>query len=484
MYLSKLVTVLKSFDEPRLKRLKKYVHSPYFNTPPVCRLLLDRLLLLHPKFLEKKMTPELLGKGIVTLSTSQKQTTAATQLLTIIKEFIALEEWQKDRARVTQYLLKGLKQLSLAAEFKKEYAKEKELLDTDPEQNFDVFFERHALAELKHTGFSSRLSRNAQNDLLPIVKTLDDFYALKRLRALCEIINRHQVFGAAYHDEHVPGLLKILEPYNSSKYPYPYLFINVYHLLSSSTYEDSRLYYQLIKQFAEERGPTPSLQEAMGYAINRSLDWFNQGHDEAGSEYLWWIDWRMKHNLLLEKGQLMPVTFRNIVSIAVITKVKPDEIEKMINRYAPHLPAEQHDTFLAFARGLHQYRLQRYKEAIRFLLEARAKDEVKFNCLIRRWEWMCLYEYDRNDTDELYNHLLSFEKHLQRNEKELDHVINVFELFISYAMKLLKAVGTDAVSEHMNNLNTQEYFAGKIWLLQHFEAKIKKPVRNLHGPDF
>lgn len=309
---------------------------------------------------------------------------------------------------------------------------------------------------------------------MPIVKTLDEFHALKKLRYLCEALNRKQVLGVSYTDENVPALLKVMEPYTNSKYPYPYLFVNVYRMMAADNYEDGNLYYQLIKQFAARSGPSPSVREAMTYAVNHCLLWNNKGYDDAGNEYLWWIEWKRKHDLLLERGKLMPITFRNIISIAVINKIKPEEIEKIITIYAPYLPEEQHDTYLAFAEGLYQYVIKNYKKAVRLLLVAQAKEDVVFNSSIRRWQWMCLYECDQNDTDALFNHLLSFEKYLLRNKKELQHKTSVFESFIGYAMKLLKSSIQEMIQCNLNDLQNEEHFAGKQWLVKQFAPKNKK----------
>jgi hypothetical protein len=476
MHLEKLVTVLKAFDEAQLKRLKDYVNSPYFKIPPQAALLLERLIPLHPRFPEKKLDPKILGRKDQRLCTLAKQSNAGSYLLQAAKQFIAQEQWQKNENEIERLKLKGFQELSLTSEYERGFEKQMEKINADPEKDIDIFFERHVLTQLSLSGFNAKLQRSARNDVMPIVQSLDEFYALKKLRLLCEALNRQQVFGTNYDDQHIPTLLKILEPYTNPKYPYVYLFVNVYRMMTEPTYAESNLYYKLIKQYIELHGSSPisqSIWEAKDYAIGCCLRWLNRGYDDAGREYLWWIEWKAKNDLLLQNGKLSPITFRNIITTSISTRT-PDWINQIITVYAPFLPDEYHDTYLAFARGLHQYTLKNYEKAIRYFLRAQAKEEVIFNSIIRQWQGICLYESDKNDTDTFYNHLLSFEKHLTRNKKELRHLAGAFDLFIEYSRKLIKAVSSETLDLDFIELQNQEHFAGKPWLVKQFLAKKQK----------
>ena len=190
----------------------------------------------------------------------------------------------------------------------------------------------------------------------------------------------------------------------------------------------------------------------------------------------------MKYNLLLENGKMLPIIFRNIISIAVLNKKSPEWINQFIKDYAPLLPAEHHETNLAFANGLYNYALKKHKEAIRFFLLAQAKEEVIFNSIIRRWQWMSLYECDPSDTDTLLNHLLSFEKYLLRYKKEIQHLSNAFTRFIDYATKLIKAnqSETDLI---LQELKATDAFPGSNWLQVQLAQKHKTGTRKVTQPN-
>ena len=480
MHLAKLIKVLQALNAPQLKKLQKYAGSPFFGVYPPSVTLLGYLAPLYPGFAAKKITVAAIAKYHGSLSTLSRQETASTRLLRAIENFIAETEWQKNESEVKRYQLSGFKELGLTDEFDKLLAKEMKLAVQAKEQHVDTFFQKHVLTELRLNGFNAKLNRTRHNDIMPVIQTLDEYYALKKLRYLCEAINRKQVLGIPCSGQQIPELLTILEPYNREQCPYVYLFVQVYHMLSAQTYADCYVPYQLIKNFAARQNQvSQTLFEVMGYAVNCSLNWFNNGNLQAGDEYLWWVEWRLKNNLLLDKGQLLPITYRNIISMGVITGKNGPWLDQAIGLYTAYLPPDHYDTNFAFAQGLYQYVLGQYKKAIRYLLLAQAKEDAIFNSTIRRWQWICEYACDPNDTDTLSNQLQAFEKYLQRNQKQLQHLSAVFNRFIAYAGKLLKAGDTHLLQHTIEALQAEPHFAGKHWLTAALAAKNKTRTRGV-----
>ncbi|MES2619546.1 MAG: hypothetical protein V4615_01755 [Bacteroidota bacterium] len=68
-------------------------------------------------------------------------------------------------------------------------------------------------------------------------------------------------------------------------------------------------------------------------------------------------------------------------------------------------------------------------------------------------------------------------KNLQRNKKELQHLSGSFELFIAYGMKLLKSISGEIADNYLNQLQYEEHFPGKPWLLKVFSAKNRTPAQ-------
>lgn len=477
MHLPKLIRTLQAFDQTNFLRLKEFVNSPYFKVPKASVVLFNYLYTCYPKFTARKVNLAAIAQLGENLSTYAKQSAAASKLLDGIDLFLACEQWQRNNKAVQRYTLAGFKDMQWVNEFEKTYENEIAQLDQTPEQDINCFYHRHILTELAANGFGAKLIRTYKNNLIPVIRTLDEFHALKKLRYLCEMLSRQQFLGGNYPRQDILPLLNVLTPYNRPQYPYPYLFIHVYLMLSADTYEDSTGPYNVIKQFATQHseGVLPdSVVESMPYALSHSLRWFNKGYNAAADEYLWWTDLKMKKNLLLEGGKILPISFRNIAGFSAISNNSPDWMQHFIERYAPCLPPEHRLTNEAYALGLYAYKCGRYKEAIRQLMIAHAGEEVNFNCIIRRWQFMALYNFDSSDADTLLNHLEAFEKYMLRHPKQAAPIRQVFDKFIRYAKLLIRTSPYDIGETLLLTLQAEEHFPGKQWLLENMYAKSAK----------
>lgn len=481
MHLQKLVEVLKKLDEEQIKRLDEYVRSPYFRVPPVCVLLLNRLMPLHPRFMETKMQWQKLGKKDVTLSTIAKQRNAATGLLKAIDGFIAQEQWQLNKLEITRLKLKGYKQLQLEDKFEEGYEEQMAFLENEPEQDIDTFYEKHMLVELSMQGVVARLNRTTSNDIQPVIKTLDEFYALKKICYMCEAINRQQSLGLNYSVQNSDLLLSSLERYCTPKNKYVYLFTNVFKMMNTNDFVESSRHYTFLRDFIFSNidpSISSSFKDVVDYIQSVCLKWNNKGYSEAGSEYLLWVDWKIKNSLLLQSGKILPVTFRNIVSVP-ITNGDTTRAKDVIDKLSFFLPKEERDSNVAYANGLYLYAARSYKEAARAFLVSDPKDDVGFYCLVRYWHWRSLYEADPNDVGALYNHLQSFEKYIYRNNRKLKSKATTFVKFLQYAEKLYKYDSVNDYKKGLSLLKQESKFAGKDWLCDKYSEKIgKRPMQS------
>jgi hypothetical protein len=483
MHLEKVVRVLKAFDEQQLNRLEDFLDSPYFKITPGASLLFKRLKPLYPKFQETKMDPKVLGQKDKRLSTSMKQSALGSHLLKAIEQFLAVEQWQKNEDEKTRLTITGWQELELLGEYEKALEKQMARIEGDKEWTTDLFWERYKLTELSKNGFYAKINRGGSLDITPLLDTLDQFHAITKLRYLCEALFRAQQFGTPfpYTQDERKEIIKTLESFTNYSHPYVYVFVNAFRMIEEESFSEGDIYYNALKQFIQrETTVSADIIKVVDYAINHCVQWYSKGYVEAGKEYIWWIDWKARHNLLLQNGMITPITFRNILRIAASTKIDPQWIGNWISKYGSHLPSDHYDTNIAFGRGLHQYRLKNYVEALRYFLLAQVREEVQFNASIRVWEWMCLFEYDKNDINALSDHLSAFEKYILRNKADLKHLGGLYDKFVNNAGRLLKSTHEEAKLQ-FEELQNEEHFAARPWLLEQLELKTQKPMRKAHG---
>jgi hypothetical protein len=469
MHLSKLIHALKAFDENQFKALKEYIHSPYFHVTPSAVTLFDYLAPLYPGFPAKKLKVEFISTHQKKFSTSLKQRKASTELLKYIDHFIAIQDWQQDLAGISWNQMQGIKRIGLFEHFNKDYKHIISEVNKNCGHSIDSFYQRHLYSELTYHIRASKRCNGVLEEMKSMVNSLDEFYAIKRIRYQCDFLMRRQDVSLP-PSEGLESLITVLKPYTSEEYPFVYIFVNIYHLLAASSYENALPYYILLKDYAinQKDDSIPfGLIDGMSYIIHHCLYWCSHGSEMAGQEYLWWVDFKMKSGWLLYDGKLMPNTFRNIVLLAVHYR-SAKWMDQFILLYHPFLPEKDQESNVAFARGLNCYKLKEYKESIRYFLRAQSKVSCEFNCIIRRWLWISGYEYDRFDFETLQNQLLSFEKFVLRNAEELYASRMHHEKFNRYAAKLIAEPRPKLASKILHELSQEDYFPGKKWLERKF----------------
>lgn len=478
MHLSKLVKTLSHFNKAGIKRLQLFVQSPYYQVPEAARQLMSYVARIHPDLSEKKMQPLTIARHVKQLPTAKKQSNAATELMKAVGLFIATGQFLCDKPAQTLYRLKALRQLHLTDTFEAELQEANHQLDTCPEQNIDTFMYRHLLTELAFNGYEAKQVRNLQNNISPVLQTLDAWYALKKLRYKVEQLNRHIVLGTAYSEDNLPYLLQVLQPYNQPQYRYVYHFINIYQLLKAEDYEAGLPYYQRLKQDIELHTAAslpPGMAETVEYIEGYLLYWSNRGIARAGEELLWCHDTKIKYQLLLQHGKIQPAVFRTLVTVSVKANRQPAWIQWFIDTYSPFLPTDLSETNVAFTKALYHYHNREYAAAMPLFQQAQVKDEPMFNVIVRRWQFMCLYEQDPESIDTLSAYLSAFDKYMQRNADNLHRHLPVFQLFAASCKKLLQSNTPAGIQQNMEALNREPFFVGKDWLQIQYKQKSGQP---------
>lgn len=475
MAFEKLITALQAFNKPQHQRFLLYLQSPYFNTPEAALQLYGYLARLHPLYPAGKLKTTAIAKKIPALHNKNKQAKAGTELLKMILQFIAQEEWQKNHHEQTVAQLQGLKNLHLF-DWYKQIAEKTGLLQSEiTHADIDTLYYRHRLTEINLNGFDARLQRNSGNNLYPVVQTLDLFYALKKLRYHCELLSRHQVLGTPYQADNINYLLQLLQPYCNPQHPYIFLFTHVYHMLSAADFTTANKHHTAIHQYITAHSQQPlsaSIAETIGYLINFSLQYHNTGNQQAGQYALHWYQVKLQHGLFATNNKVLPADFRNLISLCVIYGTQPGWLKTFIDTHTPLLPEPHRHNHTAFAYGQYYYFTKQYNKALPYLQQAVAKKEPVFNMIILRWQFMCLYEQNSANTQLLYQFIEAWQRQLHRSTTELHQLKEIFLKVITYSKKLLAAQNKTELQLLLAQLNSEPFFAGKYWLAKQIENKI------------
>lgn len=240
-------------------------------------------------------------------------------------------------------------------------------------------------------------------------------------------------------------------------------------MLKAGSFEEGENYYILLKNFIDQHVSSKStldIKETINYITNFGLFWNSRGHKRAGEIALWGHEMKMNTDELLDRGKIPPSNFRNIVALAILNGKDATWIKQFIDSYADHLPDEHKETNQAFALAQYHYYLGDFGKAMPLFQQAQVKEEPIFNAIVRRWQFMCMYEQDPEAIDVLFDFLNAYDRYIVRYAEQFHWMKEIFVKNISYSKKLLKATDAAKKKEVAALLNQEKYFTGKEWLLK------------------
>ncbi|MCW5908891.1 MAG: hypothetical protein KIS94_13590 [Chitinophagales bacterium] len=468
MRFAKLAAVYKQLSASQRKRLSRYLRSPYFNEPPTALALFNYFESLPPTLPAPQLQPAAIARHQPLLKTPYVQNKASTLLLKAISRFAALEHWQQQPHQQRLNTLSGLKQIHWFEQYAQLYAQTNREYLSQPGNSLEHYQLQHYLTETHHNGLDVKFTGNRTQSIQPVTHTLDVYYAIKKLRYLCEQAGRSYSATNNFNPTEAACLLQLLQPYCNRKHPYVFLMVNLYHLLTSPLYPGSIHHYKQVKKYILQHSTpplTPAVTEAINLLRHYCIKWSNRGVAEVYPEYLWNVSFMIEHRLFENHGALDPVVFSNLFNVAHKITCPPAQMQQFITHLSPLLADKHRKSRIAYANGIYNFALHRFTDAAAAFNTIDVKSDSTFTALAKRWYFKSTFE-SRPYTPGLDAILAAYERYLNRHTEIPEIPLRQFKEFAKYARKLLGAFHPHEKKNLIHELNHTQPFAGKDWLLE------------------
>ncbi len=487
MLQTKIVELFGALSKAQVKELKKWVEAPCYNTDKAVTDFYNYLTNCYPDFNEKNMDVAIILKKIKSINSENKLNQKATALLGIIEIFLINNN--KDIAVNNEIaILKNYKYLVLEKHFKQRYNKAFTNASQIKFKEPDDYYHIHLLEQTKYEGFAANAQRNNNNNIYPVIDSLDIFYYTKKLRYLVEAANRHLFIGTPFNHQDAENFIAQIAAYNKPEYPYIYCFYRIYALLNSIKTNDSVIAYNELKTFLKTYKAhihKIDYNSMVNYMQNFCLRCINHNIGNYEIEFLYWVDEKIAEDILLEKQLIQPSGYRNVVAVAI----KAGNIayaESFIEQYAHFLPHEHKEAFTLYSQALLAYAQKDYTKAEKTIVQTPNGDTKTFDALLKKLQLKCRYDNTETNNIELQEGCKNFEAFLNYNKEKLAGNYTVLKKFNQYYQLLIKVrSGKKNIHLIIEQLNAETSFADKDWLLHRFEflAHKKSGKRNILLPE-
>ncbi len=406
-----LYQALNSLNPSEWQQFELFLAHPLFNTNKKCQMYLSQLKVPinlsdsdHKRLFSKVFNNEKFSE--------QKLKDVRKVLYKHIKKFLALKEIEKnendwDLAILKQFRNRGLNDLYNI----QKKAIEKKLPIANIPQDF--LFQHQLAEEAEHFAELGEL-RQTDDQLQQMVDWLDSFYIAKKLKWICEMMNRSRIVNTNYQLHLLDEIKLIL------KKEYPHLqkvIINAYYLVYETLRQadDVENFYRLKSLLDEnvEKLPRAEAISLYRYAQNYCIGKINKG-DVLFMEELYNIYKKLLINgLLIEKGILAHPHFKNIITLGLRLK-DFDWIYTFIEESNNMLDSNIRENAYHFNLATYYYEIGNFDLVIDLL------NSVKFNDVYyeisSKYILLKVY-YDLNEYSLLGYLTSSFERYIKRNKE-------------------------------------------------------------------
>jgi len=316
---SRLIKIIEKFSKSDLKRLKDFVHSPFFRASKSERDLFDFIYKYAPNFDHKKFTQERAVSLIFPEGNHDNSAIIKVQsrLLKLVELFIYYHFRDKDLADIEIALIKFYDRNNLSSQVESAYKKSQKKQAAYPHKDLPYYYHQLMIEKHYRDFVDGKLGYGKIN--MPYhqkaMETLDVFYLMEKLIYMTHAANTQMVVKLDYDIALMEEILAFLPTSQYKDIPIIKIWYTALLLLhSEDKYEH---YYQLKTLLVEHDTLLNQLDKRVLYIYlenNTSMVFESNAYYEALFEL---YSKQIENGVIYTDGYLAPTIFKNIVTVAL-----------------------------------------------------------------------------------------------------------------------------------------------------------------------
>jgi hypothetical protein len=462
---SQLLQLFSRLSASQLRKLRLFLRSPYFNRREDVYALFEYL-----RADQKRKHPKLEREAVFSaLYPDDKHDDSRLNfvvhaLLTQIKQFLALQEFEQEEQMKELYQCRALRKVGAEKPYKKSFEKLKKDLENHPYQNVGFHYLNYQLYQEEYIYIASQ-RRAGRMNLEELVKELTIFYLADILRHSCSILTAQRISKEAYELELLEEVLRYVERSSVKHTPAIAIYHQAYHLLvdTAATDEQGFSAFECLIEQHWQQFPPHEIRDIYLLAINYCIQRLNRGQRQFIVRALGLYKQALERNILLENGQLSKFTYNNVLMLALACQ-EFEWADYFLHQFKSKLPEKERENIFHYNLAVYYFRKPDYDQALTLLNRQLVFDDIFYN-LNSRSMLLQIY-FEKGLFDLLFSHLDSFATFISRKKQLGYHRENYLNL-ISFVRKLLNTPESDKVAREQlrANIAATEAVADKKWLL-------------------
>ena len=468
---SKLINILKTFSAIELREFGDFLKSPIFNKQEELVFLYTYLYNQAPRFLDEKMDRKLVFKAIFPNSpfNQSKFYFLAHTLLKLAEDFLGWKLSAKTGEFQDYYIAKACLERGLEKNYKEKWKRCNRYVEAGQFQDTTYFQNRFLLAELANHFYLKQNLREEDTNLEEASDNFDIYFLCKKLPLACEILARNRSLSTDVQIGLREELRSHLEKEQYLHVPFVAIYRQIFFMLTEEDKED-RFFYDFKKLLDEHISKigVAELSSIFQYGINYCVQQIRSAKPHFIEEALNFYLRGLESGVLLQKGEISPWDFKNIIRLGLNLK-RYDWTENFIQTYSEKLPAQfQQDALNYNMADLYYYKGE-WNKTIELL------NNVSFTDLSYRLGTrflLCKIYYETNAENALLSMLAAFRIFLKRDRKMATDLKKSYLNLLKYINLLLKVKNKKELENMKTEIENLPLLVERTWLLKMLAQKM------------
>jgi len=459
---SRLEVLIGQLNSKELKKLHKFVSSPYFNQQQNLVRLLEYCITNKDKVLDKKAAYKMLFEDKAYKDVELRL--QMSYLYKLVEKFLAYSIIETDTFLLNEKITEGYKQHNLSKFTLRSLDKTRVYMEKQPLRNAKYFEQIHQI-NLAQLAYNATVKPTEQYSKV-VFKEMDIAYIITKLKLTCTFLSQQTTYQASYDLSSLETIIQQIDQQDLLKVPavatYYYCYLT---LTQPNAIQHFEQFHQLLLAnsvlFSEQENRSLYL-----LAINFCIKQINQGNTPFYSKTLDLYKAGLENQALLENGILSRFTYHNIVSAGILSK-EYDWVEQFIFDYRKALEKRYQESAFSFSKAHLEYRRKNYEGVLDLLQKSNYRD-VLLN-LGAKTLLLKVY-YERSEFDLLYSHLEAMKNYTRRKRVIGYHKTNYLNI-IQFTQKLLELnfYNKEAIKNLAAKIKETPILTEKAWLLEQLE---------------
>lgn len=473
---SKFYHFLKALSLKELKRFRKYMESPYFNThEKIFRLfeIFETHLLTESKqpIEKEKVWQELYPDRPFDYDFLRK---IQHNLMELGYEFLAQQVFDDNHAQRSQATLQMLSRKQMTEFFEPAIRMGMNHLKKETNRSGTYYYDLYSIEKYHYVLENLESARvqkvNIQKlNLVDIDGHLNKFYYAEKLKYYCLLLSWSKMTNV---DKNVPFINEIVSEIQNKKYLEVPVIAIYYQIYLTFIEPDHETHFIKLKELIKEHihlFPPDDARDIMNAAINYTIQKQNQGQLQYSKDNFELWNQALDNGFVLTNGELSPWAFKNIITLALRLN-EFNWVEEFIETYGSKINNEYQENAINYNKATFFFYKKEFNKVIP-LLQKVQYDEVNYGLGAKSILLATYYELDEFEV--LSSFYDSFKIFVRRNKSIPHETKENYTKLIKYTKLLTENSSNKTKLQKIKQEISTTQVVSKKWLLEKVDELLK-----------